>query len=468
MNAAANRPLVAVVLAAGKGNRMRSERPKVLHEAGGKPLLGWVLAAARAFGCRRLVIVVGQGAEAVRAAFPGDDLTWVVQNEQRGTGHALAQTAAVLGAERQLVLTLSGDVPLLRPSTLERLAETAAGAWGAMAVATPPNPGRLGRVVTRDGETLERIIEAADAAAEELAIPTINAGIYALPAPEIFGYLEQLTPSNAQHELYLTDALSAAARAGETIRLLRLDDPLEALGVNTRAELAAVHQQLLDRYAAELMAAGVTILEPARTAIEPGVRVAADTVLHAGVCLLGHTEIGAGCVLHQGAWLRNSVLGPGVTIEPYSVLDGARIEAGCRVGPFARLRPKSHLLAGARVGNFVEIKASRLGENSRAGHLAYLGDAEIGAGANIGAGTVTCNFDGVSKHRTEIGPGAFIGSDTQLVAPVKVGAGAATGAGSVITRDVPAGALAVARARQRNLPARAGGLRRRPPSSDAS
>jgi bifunctional UDP-N-acetylglucosamine pyrophosphorylase/glucosamine-1-phosphate N-acetyltransferase len=191
-------------------------------------------------------------------------------------------------------------------------------------------------------------------------------------------------------------------------------------------------------------------------------------VIHAGVCLLGRSEIGAGCVLHQGAWLRDSILGPGVTIEPYSVLDGARIEAGCRVGPFARLRPKSHLLARARVGNFVEIKASRLGEDSRAGHLAYIGDAEVGAGANIGAGTVTCNFDGVSKHRTEIGPGAFVGSDTQLVAPVKVGAGAATAAGSVITRDVPPGALAVARARQRNLPARAGGLRRRGPSSDTS
>jgi bifunctional UDP-N-acetylglucosamine pyrophosphorylase/glucosamine-1-phosphate N-acetyltransferase len=457
------RPRIAVILAAGKGTRMRSELPKVLHEAAGRPLLAWVVDAARAAGCARILVVVGHGAERVREMVTGDDLGWVLQAEQRGTGHALAQAEGQAEGDA-MILVLSGDVPLVTPSTLDQLATAAESGWGAMAVADLDEPGSLGRVLTIPSEGgeggLDRIVEARDASPDELKVRRINAGLYALPAPDIFGYLARLTPNNAQGELYLTDAVSAAAADGKPVRLVTLADPDEALGINNRAELAGVHRLLLDRHLRALMDAGVTILEPARTVIEPGVRVGMDTVIHPGVSLLGRTEIGAGCTIHQGAWLRDARVGEGVSIEPYSVLDGAEVADGCRVGPFARLRPASRLLEGARVGNFVEVKGSELGAGSKVSHLAYVGDATVGEGANLGAGVVTCNYDGVRKNRTEIGRGAFIGSDTMLVAPVRVGDGASTAAGSVITKNVPDGALAVGRARQKNLEGRAGGLRR--------
>jgi bifunctional UDP-N-acetylglucosamine pyrophosphorylase / glucosamine-1-phosphate N-acetyltransferase len=461
MPESARRPLAAVVLAAGKGTRMKSERPKVLHAAAGRPLLEWVLAAARAAGCERILVVAGHGAEQVREEVRGDDLDWVIQAEQRGTGHALAQAEGHVPGDA-LLLVLSGDAPLVRRATLERLAASAAAGWGALAVSELAEPGSLGRVITAPpGDGLggfERIVEARDATPEELAVRRVNAGFYALPAAETFELLRRVTPDNAQGELYLPDALNLAARDGRPVRIVPLADPTEALGVNGRAELAAVHRLLIDRHLEGLMASGVTLLEPARTVVEPGVAVGADTVVHPGVALLGRTEVGRGCTLHQGAWLRDTRVADGATVEPYSVLDGAEVGEGCRVGPFARLRPASRLLKGARVGNFVEVKGSELGEGSKVGHLAYVGDARVGAGANLGAGVVTCNFDGQRKHRTEIGQGAFVGSDTMLVAPVRVGEGASTAAGSVITRDVPDGALAVSRVRQKNLAGRSGGL----------
>lgn len=444
------RPRAAVVLAAGLGKRMRSARPKVIHEAGGRPLLAWVVAAAREAGCSPIVVVVGHGAEAVEEAVAAEDLVWARQEAQRGTGDALAQAAGKV-PDGSILLVLSGDVPLVRPSTLEALARAAEAGWGAMATAELPEPGSLGRVLARPDGGLERIVEAADAGAEELAVRRVNAGLYALPAPAIFDYLRRLAPDNAQGELYLTDAVTTAAAAGEAVTLVDLADRDEALGVNTRGDLAQVHSRLLARRCEELMSAGVTILDPARTVIEAAVEVGADTVIHPGVSLLGETRVGAGCTLHQGAWLRDSELGEEVTVEPYSVMDGARVAARCRVGPFARLRPASVLLEGARVGNFVEIKNARLDEGVKAGHLTYVGDAHVGAGANLGAGTVTCNYDGSAKHHTEIGRGAFIGSDAMLVAPVVVGEDATVAAGSVVTHDVPAGALAVGRARQRNV-----------------
>ena len=443
---------IAVVLAAGQGKRMRSALPKVLHEVAGRPMLARVLATARLSGCDRLLVVVGHRAESVRAAFPENDLTWVEQREQRGTGHALLQAAPHATDRPALLLVLSGDVPLVRAATLDRLAKAAAAGWGAMAAATLREPGTLGRVLTRLDGTLERIVEVADASPEELAICRVNAGLYALPAPEIFDFLSALEPDNAQGELYLTDALGKAAAAGRRIEVIELDDPNEALGVNDRADLARVHQLLLERKARELQRGGVTLFAPERTAIEPETEVAPDSVVHADVALLGTCRIGTGSTLHQGVWMRNSAVGQDSVIEPYSVLDGATVGNGCRVGPFARLRPGTVLGDGARVGNFVEVKNSRLGKRAKANHLAYIGDAEVGDGANIGAGAVTCNFDGEQKHRTEIGEGAFIGSDTMLVAPVRVGAGATTGAGSVITRDVPDGALALERSPQRTVP----------------
>jgi bifunctional UDP-N-acetylglucosamine pyrophosphorylase/glucosamine-1-phosphate N-acetyltransferase len=450
------RARTAVVLAAGKGTRLRSALPKVLHRAGGRPLLGWVLAAAREAGCERLLTIVGHGADEVRERIGGEgsaaagDVVWVHQEQQLGTGHALAQVEPHAAGDAVL-LVLSGDVPLVRPATLERLLQAAESGWGAMAVAELADPGALGRVMAGPGGRLERIVEAADATPEELECRRVNAGIYALPAPEIFPYLHALDADNAKGEYYLTDALTAAAADGRRLTLVSLDDPSEAYGVNDRVDLARAHRTLLERRAEELMRAGVTLLDPATTTVEPGVRVGEDTVIHPGVSLLGHTRVGGGCELHQGAWLRDAELGDGVVVEPYSLLDGARVAGGCHVGPFARLRPASVLLPGAKVGNFVELKKTTLGEGSKANHLAYLGDATVGAGANVGAGTITCNYDGVAKHATEIGDGAFIGSDTMLVAPVTVGRGATTGAGSVITQDVPEGALAVGRARQRNI-----------------
>ena len=443
------RPRVAVVLAAGKGTRMRSARPKMLHEAGGRPLLAWPLAAARAAGCERLLVVVGHGADEVRAAFAGEPgVVWVEQREQRGTGHALLQAEPHVAGEA-LLLVLSGDVPLVRPETLAALAAAAGRGWGAMAFATLALPGALGRVVDDGAGGLASIVEARDATPAELALATINAGLYALPAPAIFRHLHALAPDNAQGELYLTDAVSAAARAEGRVELVELADPDEALGVNDRLELARVHRLLSERSIRRLSLAGATFLEPATTTVGAEVEVGPDSVVHGGVALLGATRLGRGVTVHSGAWIRDSSLADGATIEPCSVLDGATVGAGCRVGPFARLRPAAVLQEGARVGNFVEVKKTTLGPGAKANHLAYLGDAEVGAGANVGAGVVTCNYDGVAKHRTEIGARAFVGSDTMLVAPVKVGADAVTGAGSVITRDVPEGALAVERSRQR-------------------
>lgn len=442
-------PLVAVVLAAGKGTRLRSERPKVLHEVAGRPMLARVLSTARAAGCSRLLVVVGHGAAAVRQEFADQDVAWVEQLEQHGTGHALAQVERHLDGPARL-LVLSGDVPLIRPETLQSLTAAATGSWGALAVAQLERPGSLGRVVVHEGR-LRRIVEAANASDAELASRQINVGLYLLPAPEIFTHLAALEPDPVKGELYLTDALNAAATR-HAVAACELADPLEALGINSQADLARAHRALLDRRGAELQQAGVTLLEPTRVTVEPEVEVGADTVLHADVWLGGRTRVGSGCRLHQGAWIRDSRLGDDVEVAPYSVLDGAEVGDGCRVGPYARLRPGAKLEAGARVGNFVEVKNARLGPGVKAGHLAYLGDADIGAGSNIGAGVVTCNYDGTAKHQTVIGEGAFIGSDTMLVAPVEVGDEAVTGAGSVINHDVPPGALAVARSRQRTVP----------------
>ena len=450
------RPRIAVVLAAGQGTRMRSALPKVLHRAGGRPLLSWVLDAARAAACERILVIVGHGADQVRAELAAPDVEFVLQAEQRGTGHALQQVEPYLRSDpghESTLIVLSGDAPLVTPATIEALAARAEGesTWGALAVAELDDPGSLGRVFATSSGALGEIVEARDATPEQKAQKRINAGLYALPAPEIFEYLRRLRATNVQGELYLTDAVTDASRAGHRIELHPLADPSESWGINDRVELAQAHRRLIDRHLESLMRSGVTILEPARTSIEPGVAVGRDALIHPDVSLSGSTDIGPGCELRQGAWLSDTVLGEGVTIEPYSVLLGARVEAGCRVGPFARLRPGTVLRAGAKVGNFVEVKASELGPGAKAGHLAYLGDATVGSRVNIGAGVITCNYDGERKHRTEIGEGTFIGSDTMLVAPVRVGADAQTGAGSVITQDVPDGALAISRVRQKNL-----------------
>ncbi|MEM1179743.1 MAG: bifunctional UDP-N-acetylglucosamine diphosphorylase/glucosamine-1-phosphate N-acetyltransferase GlmU [Acidobacteriota bacterium] len=452
-------PRIAVILAAGKGTRMRSNLPKPMHAVAGKPMLRWVIDAARAAGCVRVLVVVGYQAEVIQGAFADDGVEWVLQEEQLGTGHALAQAEAKIDEEATL-LVLNGDVPGLRVETLERLASAAEAGWGGLAVANVEPPGALGRVLS-NGDRLERIVEAADAGSDELAVTLVNSGLYAVRAPQVFDDLRRLDTDNAQGELYLTDAMGIAVADGRPVELVHLEDTDEALGINDRRELARMHRILIDRHLDALMRSGVTVLEPARTTVEPTVTVGAETVIHPDVVLLGSTEIGPDCEIHAGCWVKDSRVAPRALLRPHSVLEDADVGEDCAVGPFARLRPGAELMQGALVGNFVEVKKARLGVGSKASHLAYLGDADIGDGSNIGAGVVTCNYDGKNKHRTVIGDGAFVGSDSMLVAPVTVGDGATTAAGSTITQDVPAGALAVGRARQRNIPDWASRAKRR-------
>ncbi len=454
----------AIVLAAGKGTRMRSQLPKVLHPVAGKPSLTRVLDACRQAGCTRLYVVVGHDSDRIREAYAeASDIVWVEQAEQNGTGHAvllaareattdLAESSGESGEAR--VLVVCADNPVLRAETLERLLVAAQEGWGAVGVAHLDDPGSLGRVVSDDSGQLQSIVEYADASDEERLIQLINAGQYAMPLPGAVDYLESLDPRNQQGELYVTDAFVAAA-ADARVDCIELGDPEEALGINNRADLALVHRALTKRTVERLQDGGVTVLDPDRVVVEPEVEVAADVVLHPDVTLLGRTRIQTGAVLHQGAWVRDSELGEDVEVLPYSVLDGAAVGAGSSVGPFARLRPATVLGREAKVGNFVEVKKSTLGDGTKASHLAYIGDATVGDEANIGAGVVTCNYDGVRKHETVIGDGAFVGSDTMLVAPVTIGAGALTAAGSVITKKVPDDSIGIGRARQTNLDGRA-------------
>ncbi len=443
----------AVILAAGGGERLRSARPRVLHRVGGRALVAWVVAAAREAGCTPILVVVGNGARQIRSTLDeeglgGGDILWVEQRRQNGAGQALRRVREALRSAGP-VLVLSGDAPLVRPATLRKLQDSARGGWGSVAVADLDEPGGLGRVIRSDGR-LERIVETAAAGERELAIRTVSAGHCALPAAAILDWLEKLVADQGRNEARLTAAVSAAARENP-VACVRVEDAAEALGVDSRAALAAVQGVLYRRRVDELLEAGVTILDPQNVWVDAGVTVGPDSVLHPGVSLLGATSVGRGATVHSGAWLRDSVLADGVEILPYSVLDGARVASGCSVGPFARLRPETVLEAGVRVGNFVEVKKATLGPGVKASHLTYLGDASVGAGANIGAGVITCNYDGRNKNRTVIGEGAFVGSDTILIAPVEVGAGGYTGAGSVITKDVPEETLAVGRARQKNI-----------------
>ena len=440
----------AVILAAGQGSRMRSRLPKVLHRAAGRPLLGWVVDAARQAGCGRIVVVVGHGAEQVQTAFEAQDIEFVVQGERLGTGHAVLQTRELLEDSSGHVVVLTGDAPLIRASTVSRLFDQAEKAWGALGVATIENPGSLGRVVAETSR-LVRVVEAHDATAEELEIKTVNSGHYVLPLPDLFDFLSRIGNDNEKGEYYLPEALILAAREGEDVRCVELEDEREAWGVNDRSELAMVDGVLNQQRVEALMMSGVTVIDPRRTRVDAAASVGPDCILHPDVSILGNTTVGQDCVLHQGAWLSDSIVGDRVVVHPYSVLEQARVSAEASVGPFARLRPGTELGERVKVGNFVEIKKSILGAGSKASHLAYLGDATLGEDVNVGAGTITCNYDGVEKHRTVIGDRAFIGSDTMLVAPIEIGADATTAAGSAINQKVPDGALAVGRARQRNI-----------------
>ena len=438
-----------VILAAGKGTRMHSELPKVLHRLAGQTLLGHVIARARRLQPERIVVVYGHGGEAVRAATPGEDIEWVLQSPQRGTGHAVMQALPHL-SDAGPTLVLYGDVPLIGEATLQRLrGEADAGALALLTV-TMDDPSGYGRIVREAGEIV-RIVEHKDADPATLAIREINTGILIAPTAPLKRWLAGLTDRNAQKEYYLTDIVSAAVAEGLAVRSGQPDEIVETLGVNSRSQLAQLERIVQRRCAEALMDAGVTLADPARIDIRGRLVAAPDVFIDVGCVFEGDVRLGSGVSVGPHCVVRDTALGEGTQVLAFSHLDGVKAAARVRIGPYARLRPGTELASDSHVGNFVEMKAARLGTGSKANHLAYVGDAEVGARVNIGAGTITCNYDGVNKHRTIIEDDAFIGSDTQLVAPVRVGQGATVGAGTTLTRDAPAGKLTVSRARQTSL-----------------
>ncbi len=442
-----------VILAAGQGTRMKSRLPKVLHPVAGRSMIAHVLRTAAALSPATTTLIVGHQADTVRDRLRSiSGLQFAVQEPQRGTAHALQQAEPMLSGRTGTLVLLSGDVPLLTSATLDRLLQThrAAGAAATVVTAIVERPYGYGRIV-RTGGRLARIVEERDASPVERQIHEINSGIYAFDLAPLFDALRTVASKNAQGEYYLTDLVGIYRRRKLPLDTFTVDNPAEIRGVNSRSELAEVSAIVRQTKNEELMAAGVTIVDPATTYIDPDVQVGADTVIHPGVVLEGQTRIGAACEIQAYVRVADSEIGERVVINSYCLIVGARVADGASVGPFAHLRPETEIGQGAKVGNFVELKKTTLGPGSKANHLAYLGDATIGANVNVGAGTITCNYDGKTKHQTVIEDGAFIGSDSQLVAPVRVGKGAYVGAGSSITEDVPAGALGIARGRQSNV-----------------
>ena len=435
---------------------MKSALPKVLHRVAGLPMIDHVLGAAATLSPRTTTVVIGFSPDAMRAALashPG--LSVVVQEPQLGTGHALLTTEPLLRHATGTLVLLSGDVPLLSPKTLQTLVDrqTASGAAATVITAVVDQPFGYGRVIRsgQSGEQIAKIVEERDATPAEREIREINSGIYAFALDGLFDLARTLTAKTAQGEYYVTDLVARCVEHGRVVTAFTVSDPDEVRGINSRGQLAEVSRIVRNQKTAELMAAGVTIEDPATAYIDRHVTIGADTIIHPGVFLEGLTTIGAGCEIHSGVRIVDSQIGDRVTVLNHCVITDSRVADAARVGPFAHLRNEADVREQARVGNFVEIKKSSLGVGSKANHHAYLGDATIGANVNIGAGTITCNYDGVKKHRTVIEDGAFIGSDTQLVAPVTVGKGAYVGSGSTVRHNVPPGALAVSAGKQRNL-----------------
>lgn len=441
--------LDVIIMAAGQGTRMKSATIKILHTAAGRPIIDYVLDLAAEIGTRPPIMVVGHQREAVQQAV-GGRARYAVQEEQKGTGHAVLQAVPLLDGARH-VLILSGDVPLTRPETLRRLLDEHEQSQNALTLLTMKldDPAMYGRIVRDSGGAVARIVEAKDASEEERRINEVNAGIYVFDGRYLIDNLRNLSTSNAQGEYYLTDLLGVLRGAGKRVGAVIAGDPIEALGVNSRADLASVEGEIQRRVVAALMNDGVTFRNPATVVIDSTVTIGNDTVVYPFVTIEGKTTIGSRCVIEPGVHLVDVQVGDDVHLKTGTVAEDAVIANEATVGPYAHLRPGSRLGRHVKVGNFVETKKAVFGDGAKASHLSYIGDAEIGADANIGAGTITCNYDGANKHRTVIEDGAFIGSDTQLVAPVRVGKGAYVGAGSTITKDVPPGALALSRTPQR-------------------
>ncbi len=438
--------LDVVILAAGQGTRMRSTLPKVLHRLAGKPMVRHVIDTAAGLAAERTHVVVGHGAERVREALADCRVRFALQAEQKGTGHAVAQALDGLGDGR--VLVLYGDVPLIRRETLEALLEHVDEDHLGLLTVTLPDPTGYGRIL-RDAEgRAVAIVEQKDASEAELAVRECNTGIMAMTAAQLRRWLPRLSADNAQGEYYLTDLIAMAAAEGVSIVTAQPADPLEVEGVNNRAQMARLERAHQRAIAERLMTGGVALADPARLDVRGSLTCGHDVEIDVGCVFEGEVELGEGVRIGPHCVIRDSHVGAETRVEPHSVIEGAVIAGRSTIGPFARLRPGSRLAVGAKVGNFVETKNAEVGEGSKINHLSYVGDARLGRGVNVGAGTITCNYDGANKHRTEIGDDAFIGSNTALVAPLSIGQGATVGAGSTISKDVADNALAVSRSRQ--------------------
>lgn len=437
------RPLAAVILAAGKGTRMRCKTPKVIQPVAGRPMILSALELATTLHASPIILVLGQHAEEIRKKLPANGWQAVEQTEPLGTGHALRQTEEILKDFPGDILVLHADVPLLRAETLQRLVQTHqdAGAVATLLTAVMEHPGRLGRVIREPDGHVVKIVEALDATEAERAIQEINTGTYCFQANFVFPAIHHLTSNNVKGEYYLTDVIGAACRAGAPVQAVQADDRREAIGVDSKADLATaeaiIRQQVLER----LMANGVTIIDPQSTYVHAEVQVGCDTVLHPNTHLLGQTVIGEDCEIWPNTVIRDSRLEDGVTIFPSCVITGSTIAEGAHVGPFAHLRPESALGKRVRLGNFVEVKKSSLGDDSKASHLSYIGDVVMGKDVNVGAGFIACNYDGEGKHETIIEDEVFIGSDSQIIAPLRIGRGAYIATGTTVRKEVPPHAL---------------------------
>jgi bifunctional UDP-N-acetylglucosamine pyrophosphorylase / glucosamine-1-phosphate N-acetyltransferase len=444
-----------VILAAGLGTRMKSKQAKVLHRAGGLALIEHVVEAAHEIAhAGDIVCVTGHQAELVEALLKGRDLRFARQDQQKGTGHAMVCAGPQVRTKEGLLMVLYGDTPLLTAATLKRLHDRQAAATAGMTLITTrlEDPTGYGRVMIGADDEVTAIVEHKDATPEQRAVQVINSGIYCFRADLLWKHLPEVKPNNASGEFYLTDMAAILVRHGHRVEAMDVPDATELVGINTRLELAAADRILRQRKAEQLMLSGVTIERPETVSIDPHVKIGMDTVIEPFVRLTGTTEIGEDCRIGAGAILESAKLADKVRIAPYTIISESVIEESAQIGPFARLRMHVHVGPDARIGNFVELKKTRLGAGAKSQHLAYLGDAEIGAKSNIGAGTITCNYDGTRKHQTHIGQNTFVGSNSTLVAPLKLGDESYIAAGSVITENVNAGELALGRARQTNKP----------------
>jgi bifunctional UDP-N-acetylglucosamine pyrophosphorylase/glucosamine-1-phosphate N-acetyltransferase len=443
--------LSVVILAAGKGKRMVSDLPKVLHPVGGKPLLAHVLATASQLKAGGRWVVYGHGGEVVKTVFASEEgVQWVEQAEQLGTGHAVGQAMPLLD-DGGIVLVLYGDVPLIRAETLRPL--VAAARQGGLALLTVElaNPTGYGRIVRDDRGQVQRIVEEKDATPSERCLSEVNTGILAVSAARLRAWVAELNNDNAQGEYYLTDIVALAVRDGVPVEPFAVSEPLEVQGVNDRRQLAELERFYQARQAEALLDNGATLLDPARVDIRGAVMTGKDVVIDVSVVFEGTVRLGDRARIGPFCVLKDVVIGEDAEILSHCRIEGAEIGPGAQIGPFARLRPGARLAAGVHIGNFVEVKKSNIGPGSKVNHLTYIGDAEIGAEVNVGAGAITCNYDGASKHRTVIGDGAFIGSNSSLLAPVRIGKGATVGAGSSVSRDVPDGSLCLTRAPRKDV-----------------